>query len=91
MIKNSKFPSCIILDINELDAVMQNNDAILAIREPKKFKLKIKEIFCTPIIASAELKEFNVFCDLVNNKIIQYLRQQKTNHINLQYLQDKRI
>jgi hypothetical protein len=87
MIKNSKFPSYIILGGNELDAAMQNNDAILAIQNPKIFESKIKNIFTTslPALAFRDLPE-----DL-NNIIIRYIGQQETNHMNLQYLQDLRI
>ena len=87
MIKNSKFPSYIILGGNELDAAMQNNDAILAIQNPKKFESKIENIFTTslPALTFRDLPE-----DL-NNIIIRYIGQQETNHMNLQYLQDLRI
>jgi len=49
MIKNSRFPSYIVLDTNELDAVMRNNDAILAIQDPRAFESKIENIFTTSL------------------------------------------
>jgi hypothetical protein len=76
MIKDSKFPSEIILDTGILE---RYNDAILAVREPHIFGTSF------PALHFAHLGED------VNSIIVQHLGQQETNHINLQYLQDFRI
>ncbi|MSO13569.1 hypothetical protein [Rickettsiales endosymbiont of Trichoplax sp. H2] len=89
MIKNSQFPSNIVLDTNGLDEVMQYNDAILAIREPKKFELKIEGIFSTSLPA-LKSTAIHIPEDAISI-IVQHLGKQETNRINLQYLQDFRI
>jgi hypothetical protein len=65
---------------------MNGNDAILAISQPKEFKLKIESIFKAP---------FPILTTRFGNKIcaiiIKYLGQEEANRINLQYLQENRI
>ena len=96
MIKNSKFPSYIIWGGNELEGgngieeTMQNNDAILAIQNPKAFEAKIKKVFNTSLPALAS-RDLPYLPEELNNIIIQHIGQQEINHMNLQYLQDLRI
>ena len=85
MIKNSPFSSC-ILGLPCLNEAMQCNDAILAIRKPGEFKVMIKEEFDT-ILPIPELESLD---ERLKERIIQYIGEQEVNHINLQYLQDKR-
>ncbi|EDV18480.1 predicted protein, partial [Trichoplax adhaerens] len=68
---------------------MHNNDAILAVREPKKFESKIQDIFGTSLPA-LKSTAIHIPEDAISI-IVQHLGQQETNRINLQYLQDLRI
>ncbi len=89
MVIDSKFPSKVVLSVYALDELMQYNDAILAIRGPKKFESKIQDIFGTSLPA-LKSTAIHIPEDAISI-IVQHLGQQETNHINLQYLQDFRI
>ena len=79
MIKDGQFPTIIHLcnDFlnNPLNKVMNGNDAILAIRQPKTFQSKIESIFKTPF-PILKLKLY--YNDKIGALIIKYLGQEKS-------------